>query len=199
MSTQPTLNHWIELLGLKPFMDDLFQGNAYLQDVRDELNSRREAYPSVSQDYIHVLNTIDEVLDEVEAQIDMQEQMVIEFNDAMAEAASEGITLANTLFFFYDRGRLLTQNEVGLMSANQQQLEFEVESIQDEMIEIAEEMESLQEEAEDNQREIENLQDDIKDIQIEIDDLMEDAETELEDAETELEDAQAALEALQEE
>ena len=103
-------------------------GEAYLEDVRQELDNKRDFYPSVSQDFIMVIEAIHDFLDEVQEQIDEFEDAVDDFNQALQEAAAEGISTPPD--FYFDGGRLPTQDDIDEMESKEEELQSEIDDLE---------------------------------------------------------------------
>lgn len=80
-----TFNDWLELLGINEAITGLMAGTATLTEARDEAVSARAGWPSVSQDYVAVLDQLDPFFTDVAQVIAVQQEIVAQFNRAAVE------------------------------------------------------------------------------------------------------------------
>ncbi len=199
MLKSASLNNWLELLNLKATFEDLFVGNITTEAAESALDNAILIYPNVSGDYISVLETARGVIGDVRSIITDQGRMVDEFNDAVLQAALDGLTAAGTLRFNRVDDRLLTIDEIGQLEARQEEMAGLIEEISQGQIDESEEMEQLAEEIAELIEQQEELMAEAEALAEDAEDMMDGAEANLEDAEAELEDAASELESGDEE
>lgn len=102
MAVIPTLDDWLELLGLGSVMTSLFAGEISADAAEDAIRAEWESYPNVSQDYVAILEQAVFVVDAVRRSIEAQQDAIAEFNAAATEFG---------LSFDIEPGRLMTTDE----------------------------------------------------------------------------------------
>jgi hypothetical protein len=167
-SAEATIDDWLELLGLDEVIGGLLAGTATLETARDEVAAARGRYPGVAQDYVAVLDLVDEALDEVEAAIDAQQRAIADFNRAMADVGETFPAQPGRLLTEQERARLAELRDAALaffgqlksrqlsLAAEAEELQVLMESLQsgldegipgleDEVGELAEQLQELTE------------------------------------------------------
>jgi hypothetical protein len=141
MSLDVTFTDWLELLGLQSTIDELLAGQSSLTDARGRVEVARTSWPSVSQDFVPILDQLEPFFQDVADTIDEQHNLLADFNSAVS---GFGPT------FPIPDDRLLTQEDLE-----------EIVEIRDGLFDMVLEQRSQVESLID---EIERLQDELQDL-----------------------------------
>lgn len=189
-SDLPSLEDWMQLLGLTSIVPDLLTGRIGTADAEEAITAAKDQYPDVSQDYVAVLDQALSLIATVKATIDEQSQGIQAFNDA---AAPYG------LYFAHDTERLLTADDAVRLADLQKRLQRLLDQKQQELDRAKRDAEHIQNEISALLREAEEITEDatdgVREAAEEAEAALADYEEELEKAETERRASSAASEA----
>jgi predicted nucleic acid-binding Zn-ribbon protein len=135
-----TFRDWLELLGIDGPIDDLLAGGTTLTEARSRAGAARDTWPSVSQDYVAVLDELEPFFGEVADVIDEQLELVDRFNAIMVEF---GLGITRPV------DRLLSAADVEEMRRQHLELAEVLSAIREQMQRLEEQIEVLSEQLND--------------------------------------------------
>lgn len=174
MAVIPTLDDWLELLGLGSVMTSLFAGEISADAAEDAIRAEWESYPNVSQDYVAILEQAVFAVDAVRRSIEAQQDAITEFNAVATEFG---------LSFDIEPGRLMTTDEEVEFERLGEELRHRIEMQETELSRLVRESEQQADESDQPTEEQEARK------------QADDAEDKVAAAEDEYEEALAAVEA----
>lgn len=116
-----TLDDWLALLGLAEPIDDLQDGRTDPSSVRSLIADAVTVYPNAMGDYVRVLESLSQIVEDVESAIDDQNDMLEEFADGLDEVG---------LSYVWDNDRLLNSAERAYLAGLQSELESTADDLE---------------------------------------------------------------------
>lgn len=125
---------WLELLGLSDASAGLLAGEATLPETRDRVNDAKTERPSVSQDFVSVLDQLEPFYDAVSEAIAEQTEFIERFNAAVSQFGEN---------FPAPGDRLLNDNDLQQMAEIRRQLLDRISETSLQLQDVADEIQAL--------------------------------------------------------